>query len=143
MVTAIRLSRYGRGNLPYYRITVADSRRSRDGKFIEQIGFYNPITDIYGKKRLRINSERARYWISVGAVPSDTVAKIFERANILPPLPRKIKLPALPKDLNYKPKWLVTPQEVCDVNQAASPINNLAGYESMYQVPNDLYNKKL
>ncbi len=57
---------------PFYRITVADSRRKRDGKYIELVGAYDPLMK-HGVKHMRINTERVTYWLSVGAQPSDTV----------------------------------------------------------------------
>jgi small subunit ribosomal protein S16 len=74
MVT-IRLSRGGSKKRPFYNIVVADSRDRRDGRFIERIGFYNPVASGNAEK-LRINQERLAYWKSVGAQPSDTVARI-------------------------------------------------------------------
>ena len=85
-------------------------------------------------KRLRLNTLRARYWLSVGAQPSNTVSRIFERANILPPVPRKSVLPALPKDLMYRPSWLTEPEIVVKVDMPALPIVNTKSYESMMRM---------
>jgi small subunit ribosomal protein S16 len=76
----IRLRRTGKTKQPSYRVVVADQRSPRDGKFIEIIGHYNPVRQ---PKVLEINGERARYWLSVGAQPSDTVVKLFKRVNVL------------------------------------------------------------
>jgi small subunit ribosomal protein S16 len=76
----IRLRRTGKTKQPSYRLVVADSRSPRDGKFIEIIGHYNPVRQ---PKVLEINGDRARYWLSVGAQPSDTVTHLFKRQNIL------------------------------------------------------------
>ncbi len=75
----IRLMRRGKNKKPTYRIVVADSRSPRDGKFIEIIGNYNPVQQ---PKLLSIKAERARYWLSVGAQPSDTVAYLFGKVGI-------------------------------------------------------------
>jgi len=76
----IRLRRTGKTKQPSYRLVVADSRSPRDGKFIEIIGHYNPIRS---PKVLEINGDRARYWLGVGAQPSDTVAGLLKKQNIL------------------------------------------------------------
>ncbi len=76
----IRLRRTGKTKQPSYRLVVADSRSPRDGKFIEIIGHYNPIRI---PKVLVIDAERARYWLGVGAQPSDTVASLLKKQNIL------------------------------------------------------------
>ena len=75
----IRLARGGAKKKPYYRIVVADVRKKRDGKFIERIGFYNPMIQ---ENRFEIDSERAKYWLSVGAQPTDRVRKLMKQAEI-------------------------------------------------------------
>ena len=76
MTVRIRLSRGGAKKRPFYRIVVADSRRSRDGKFIEQIGTYNPMLKKDNPERVKVDSDKAKNWINKGAQPSDRV-KIF------------------------------------------------------------------
>ncbi len=76
----IRLRRTGKTKQPSYRIVVADSRAPRDGRFIEIIGHYNPVRQ---PKILEIKQDRARYWLSVGAQPSDTVTYLFKKVQIL------------------------------------------------------------
>ena len=76
----IRLARGGVKKKPYYRIIVTDIRNKRDGKFIEKIGFYNPMTL---DNRFKINSERVKYWISVGAQPTEKVKKLLIKAEII------------------------------------------------------------
>ncbi|KAH8958724.1 hypothetical protein BDL97_06G041100 [Sphagnum fallax] len=84
----IRLVRFGRKKLPFYRIFVAHSRARRDGRHIELIGFYNPIAGIDGKKQIGIKADRVKYWLSVGAQPTDTVRGILYKAGIMqPPTP--------------------------------------------------------
>ena len=74
----IRLSRGGTKKRPYYRVVVADQRCKRDGRYLEHIGFYNPmVTD----NRFEIDSERLKYWISVGAQPTDRVNKLIEKSK--------------------------------------------------------------
>lgn len=78
MVT-IRLARAGAKKRPFYHIVVADSRKPRDGKYIERIGFFNPIAT-GGEERLRLDQERVNHWISLGAQPSDRVAHLVKVA---------------------------------------------------------------
>ena len=82
MAVAIRLSRGGAKKRPYYRIVVADSRSGRDGKYLEQIGIYNPLLAKDNPDRMKLNEERARYWIGVGAQPSDRVARFLDAAGV-------------------------------------------------------------
>jgi small subunit ribosomal protein S16 len=77
MVT-IRLARGGAKKRPYFHITVADSRRARDGKYIERVGFFNPLASAQDD-RIKIDHERLDYWISVGAKMSDTVKKLAQK----------------------------------------------------------------
>ena len=76
MPVRMRLSRIGAKKRPFYRIVVADSRRSRDGKFIDQVGTYNPMLNKDNPERMKIDVEKAKEWISKGAQPSDRV-KLF------------------------------------------------------------------
>ena len=82
MAVAIRLSRGGAKKRPYYRIVVADSRSARDGKYLEQIGTYNPVLAKDNPDRVKFNEERARYWLGVGAQASDRVARFLDAAGI-------------------------------------------------------------
>ncbi|MBB6631195.1 30S ribosomal protein S16 [Clostridium algidicarnis] len=79
MAVKIRLKRMGAKKTPFYRVVVADSRSPRDGKFIEEIGYYNPVSE---PKVIKIDEEKAAKWISNGAQPSDTVKKLFVKAGI-------------------------------------------------------------
>ncbi|XWS26679.1 hypothetical protein CRYUN_Cryun26dG0051200 [Craigia yunnanensis] len=85
MVVRIRLSRFGCKNKPFYRVMVANSRSPRDGKHLEVLGYDNPLPD--GGKRMGLNFERVKYWLSVGAQPSEPVQRILFRAGVLPPPP--------------------------------------------------------
>jgi small subunit ribosomal protein S16 len=78
MVT-IRLSRGGAKNRPFYQIVVTDSRSGRDGRYIERIGFFNPLAR-GNEEKLRLDSERVEYWKANGAQPSDRVAKLIKDA---------------------------------------------------------------
>ena len=77
MAVAIRLSRGGSKKRPFYRIVVADVRSPRDGRFIERIGTYNPMKTKDDDQRVLINKDRVKYWLSVGAKPTDRVAKFL------------------------------------------------------------------
>lgn len=77
----IRLARRGKNKKPTYRIVVTDARSPRDGRFIEIIGNYNPVQQ---PKVLNIDADRARYWLSVGAQPSDTVAYLLKQQGLDP-----------------------------------------------------------
>lgn len=83
MAVAIRLSRGGAKKRPYYKIVVTDARNARDGKFIERIGSYNPLLPKDSPERVKLDEERARHWLSVGAKPSDRVHRFFDAAGIL------------------------------------------------------------
>ncbi|MDP2143085.1 MAG: 30S ribosomal protein S16 [Gallionella sp.] len=76
----IRLSRGGSKNRPFYNVVVADSRNRRDGRFIERVGFYNPVAP-EGQEAMRLQMERVTFWQSKGAQLSDAVAKLVKRAG--------------------------------------------------------------
>ncbi len=76
----IRLKRMGAHKKPFYRVVVADARTSRDGKFIEEIGYYNPLTD---PADIKIDSEKAQKWLSDGAQPTSTVKALFKKSGII------------------------------------------------------------
>ena len=82
MVT-IRLARGGSKKRPFYHLTVTDSRNSRNGRFIERVGFFNPIARGQ-EERLRVDSERLDYWVSQGAQLSDRVASLVKQAKAAP-----------------------------------------------------------
>lgn len=81
MAVRIRLTRVGATRQPTYRLVVSDSRNARDGRSLETIGHYNPRTD---PVEVAIDADRARKWLAQGATPSDTVARLFRNAGILP-----------------------------------------------------------
>ena len=76
MAVTIRLARHGRHKLPYYRIVAADKDCPRDGRFLEQVGTYNPLTN---PGTIEIREDRVKYWLGVGARPSDTVSQMIEK----------------------------------------------------------------
>ncbi len=79
MAVKIRLRRMGAKGAPFYRIVVADSRFPRDGRFIEEIGYYNPMEN---PADLRVDTEKAQKWIANGAQPTDTVKDLLKKAGI-------------------------------------------------------------
>jgi small subunit ribosomal protein S16 len=88
MVVRLRLQRFGRAHSPFYRMVAANARAPRDGKFLEIVGTYNPIANRSGMKEIRLKEDRLRYWLAVGAQPTDRVAWILGKFGILPPPPR-------------------------------------------------------
>ncbi|CAJ0906329.1 7841_t:CDS:2 [Entrophospora sp. SA101] len=89
MVVRIRLACHGIRNRPFYHVVVADIKSPRDGKHIEKVGIYDPIPSLDGIKNIELNIERIKYWLGVGAQPSETVARLLSKAGIIPPIPRK------------------------------------------------------
>ena len=80
MAVKIRLARHGSKKNPYYRIVVADSHFPRDGRFIEEIGTYDPLTN---PVTIKVDGERAKYWIGNGAQPTETVRALLKKAEVL------------------------------------------------------------
>lgn len=83
MSVAMRMARGGSKKRPYYKIVIADIRAPRDGKFIERIGSYNPLLAKDDEKRVILDLDRAKHWLSVGAQPSDRVARFLDAAGVL------------------------------------------------------------
>lgn len=79
MAVKIRLRRMGSKKAPFYRVVVADSRSPRDGRFIEEIGYYNPLTE---PVEVKINEEKATEWLRKGAQPTDVVKRLFDNAGL-------------------------------------------------------------
>ena len=79
MAVKIRLRRMGQKKAPFYRIIVADSRSPRDGRFIEEIGTYDPLAD----SAVKVDAERAKYWIANGAQPTDTAGALLKKAEAI------------------------------------------------------------
>ena len=80
MAVKIRLRRMGQKKAPFYRVVVADSRYPRDGRFIEEIGYYNPITE---PAEIKIDADKAKKWLANGAQPTDTAKSLLKRSNIV------------------------------------------------------------
>jgi small subunit ribosomal protein S16 len=98
MATKIRMSRAGAKNRPFFRIVVADSRSPRDGRFLEKLGTYNPLLAKDNPQRVVLDVERIKHWLSVGATPSDRVARFLHEANLGPkPVIRETPKKSAPK----------------------------------------------
>ncbi|MBP6362551.1 MAG: 30S ribosomal protein S16 [Novosphingobium sp.] len=82
MSVSLRLSRGGSKKRPYYKVVAANSRSARDGKFLEQVGTYNPLLAKDDENRVRLVEDRVRYWLGVGAQPTDRVARMLDKAGI-------------------------------------------------------------
>ena len=96
MAVKIRLTRLGDKKSPFYRVVVADSRVARDGKYIEQIGTYNPLTN---PAEIKINNELAKKWLSQGAQPTETARTLLQRAGVI-----EVRGNSVPKTNNKKKK---------------------------------------
>ena len=95
MAVRIRLTRVGATKQPTYRLVVSDSRNARDGRSLETIGHYNPRMD---PVEVAIDADKAKKWLAQGAQPSDTVARLFRNAGILPKSSAPVRTPAAPKE---------------------------------------------
>jgi len=82
MSVSLRLSRGGSKKRPYYKIVVSNSRAPRDGKYLEQVGTYNPLLAKDDENRVRMVEDRVRYWLGVGAQPTDRVARLLDKLGI-------------------------------------------------------------
>jgi small subunit ribosomal protein S16 len=91
MAVKIRLARAGSRNEPFYKIVVAPSRAPRDGQFLERVGSYAPLLASDSPYRLKIDEERVRYWLSVGAQPTERVALFLGRAGVIPMPAQKVR----------------------------------------------------
>ena len=80
MAVKLRLRRMGAKKAPFYRVVVADSRSPRDGRFIEEIGYYNPMTN---PAEIKINAEKAQTWLKNGAQPTETVKSLLKKSEII------------------------------------------------------------
>ena len=82
MSVSLRLSRGGSKKRPYYKVVVSNSRAPRDGKYLEQVGTYNPLLAKDDENRVRLVEDRVKYWLGVGAQPTDRVARLLDKAGI-------------------------------------------------------------
>lgn len=102
-IVRIRLQRFGKPKTPYYRIVAAFRESPRDGRHLEVLGTYNPIACNDGVKEIRYKSQRVKYWLSVGAKPSERVDWLLSKGGLLPPKPnRQSTLKSIPKAMRPK-----------------------------------------
>src|SRR6202030_3493570 len=97
MALRIRLARGGTKKRPHYNIVIADSRNPRDGRFIEKIGFYNPLLPSDHADRLKLDLEKAKAWVAKGAVATDRVHRFLSDAGLVKPLSKQNPEKAKPK----------------------------------------------
>ena len=119
MATSIRLARGGSKKRPYYKIVVADSRSPRDGRFIERIGSYNPLLAKDNPERIKLDAERAKHWVSVGAQPTDRVARFLDAAGVLERTARNNPNKAVPGE-KAKERAEEKAQKLADAEEAAA-----------------------
>ena len=121
MAVKLRLKRFGRLNHPTYRLCATDSRSPRDGRVIESLGYYLPLHKREAEQ-LSLNGDRVKYWLSVGAQPSDTARTLIKRVGIVVPVPKRPKrtkskakpkkfAPPRKRQSNKKPKVKAAPAE--------------------------------
>jgi small subunit ribosomal protein S16 len=115
----IRLSRGGTKKRPVYKVVIADSRRARDGKFIEKVGFFNPLLPKDKKERVGLEAERIKYWLGQGAQPTTRVARILGESDIMP-MPANGSNPnkAIPKKERKKEGSEAAPKEAAPKAEA-------------------------
>ena len=118
MSLKIRLARGGAKKRPFYRIVVADSRMPRDGRFIERVGTYNPMLPKEHPNRVELKTERIQHWLSVGARPSDRVARFLGGAEIIP----KPVIPEQTKKNQLKAKAQERLRERAEKSEAADSV---------------------
>jgi small subunit ribosomal protein S16 len=126
MALAIRMSRGGRKNLPFYRIVVADSRKPRDGRYIERVGTYDPRLSHDNENRVKLVEDRIKYWLSQGAQPSERVAIFLGKAG-LAPMPKQ---PNRPNKAKPSDKTTMRVEEKAKKRQAAAEAAAAAAEEA-------------
>jgi small subunit ribosomal protein S16 len=97
MAVVIRLSRAGTKTRPFYHVVVADSRAARDGRFIERLGYFNPLLPKDNETRLKLDLDKAKAWLEKGAQPSDRVSRFLDDAGLLKRKPRNNPEKAVPR----------------------------------------------
>jgi small subunit ribosomal protein S16 len=97
MSLKIRLARAGTKKRPFYHIVIADSRSPRDGRFIERIGYFNPLLPKEKTERLRLDLDKVKAWLAKGALPTDRVLRFLDQAGVMKREPRKNPTRAIPR----------------------------------------------
>ncbi len=139
MSVAMRMARGGSKKRPYYKIVIADIRAPRDGKFIERIGSYNPLLAKDDEKRVILDLDRAKHWLSVGAQPSDRVARFLDAAGVLKREARNNPNKAKPGEkaterLEEKAEKAAAAEEAAK-EAAAAPVEEAPAQEAVAETP--------
>jgi len=139
MSVKIRMSRSGAKKRPFYRIVVTDTRNPRDGRFIERVGTYNPMVAKDHPDRVKLDSERIKHWLSVGARPSDRVARFLGESGITP-MPPKRNNPekAIPRKERKKAEEEAkgeTKSETKNISATEAPAEEAPAEEAKEEVP--------
>jgi small subunit ribosomal protein S16 len=121
MSLKIRLARVGAKKRPQFRIVVADSRYPRDGRFIENVGTYNPMLPKDSNERVKIDLERVKHWLSKGAQPSDRVLRFLDAAGVRKRTPRNNPERAVPREERKKQAEAAAAAPAAAVKPAAAP----------------------
>ena len=131
IMVVIRLSRAGAKKRPFYHISVSDRRNKRDGRFIERIGFYNPIAKD-SEEKIRFDQERYDHWTSVGAIPSDTVLMLMKRSKMTAEEIQKIEdKKTARQDKKKQEKVLKQQEEAAEAEAAAAPAEEAVAEEAV------------
>ena len=142
MSVSLRLSRGGSKKRPYYRIVAADIRSPRDGRYLERLGTYNPMKQKNDPERINLNIERIKYWLSVGAKPTDRVTKFLANEGLAkkPPIPKQTKQDKPKKKtlekLKAKEEKLKSKQEVKNAVEETSVTKDEAAAQPADPQPN-------
>lgn len=139
MAVKIRLKRMGAKKRPFYRVVVADARSPRDGRFIEMVGYYDPLPD---PVVVKLQDDRIRYWMATGARPSDAVRELLERQGMLEARPRRARAagaaaapeaapaPSRATGPAAEPEEVAGPEEEVDASPAADEPEVVAAPET-------------
>lgn len=139
MSVAMRMARGGSKKRPYYKIVIADIRAPRDGKFIERIGSYNPLLAKDDEKRVVLDLDRAKHWLSVGAQPSDRVSRFLDAAGLMKREARNNPNKAKPGEkaterLEEKAEKAAAAEEAAK-EAAAAPVEEAPAEEAVAETP--------
>ena len=120
MSVKIRLKRMGMKKKPFYRVVVADVRSPRDGRFIEEIGYYDPMTK---PAEIKVNNDRAQYWLGVGAQPTDTVRILLKKSGAIEEkyFPKEERMPLMQELLTFVARSLVEHPDQVSVTETEGP----------------------
>ncbi|RZO24194.1 MAG: 30S ribosomal protein S16, partial [SAR86 cluster bacterium] len=134
-MVVIRLSRAGAKKRPFYHICVSDKRNKRDGRFIERIGFYNPIAKD-SEEKIRFDNERYDHWTSVGAIPSDTVLMLMKRSKMTEEeIQKKENKKTARQERKKQEKILKQQEEVAPAEEAPAEAAEEAPAEAAEEAP--------